>query len=154
ADHPGDRRGRRGPRPGATSRYHRRHGSNPLGVGGRGCGRRGQATTLAHGAARVVADVPPRLVAATPLRAPARPGLPRVPARHGVRPRRRPTASPRGARLSPMAPSLAGGHGEMSRALVLNATYEPLCVVPARRAVVLVLAEKADIVHETDRRLH
>ena len=42
----------------------------------------------------------------------------------------------------------------MSRALVLNATYEPLCVVPARRAVVLVLAEKADIVHETDRRLH
>jgi 5-methylcytosine-specific restriction endonuclease McrA len=28
-------------------------------------------------------------------------------------------------------------------ALVLNATYEPLCVVPLRRAVVLVLAEKA-----------
>jgi len=30
------------------------------------------------------------------------------------------------------------------RALVLNATYEPLAVVTARRAVVLVLAEKAD----------
>jgi 5-methylcytosine-specific restriction endonuclease McrA len=32
----------------------------------------------------------------------------------------------------------------MVKALVLNATYEPLAVVPARRAVVLVLAEKAD----------
>jgi 5-methylcytosine-specific restriction endonuclease McrA len=30
--------------------------------------------------------------------------------------------------------------------LVLNASYEPLCVVPFRRAVVLVLAEKAIIV--------
>jgi 5-methylcytosine-specific restriction endonuclease McrA len=30
--------------------------------------------------------------------------------------------------------------------LVLNATYEPLCVVPLKRAVVLVLAEKAVIV--------
>jgi 5-methylcytosine-specific restriction endonuclease McrA len=34
----------------------------------------------------------------------------------------------------------------VSGALVLNATYEPLCVVPLRRAVVLVLAEKAIIV--------
>ena len=34
----------------------------------------------------------------------------------------------------------------MSGALVLNATYEPLCVVPLKRAVVLVLAEKAVIV--------
>ena len=34
----------------------------------------------------------------------------------------------------------------MSGSLVLNATYEPLCVVPLRRAVVLVLAEKAIIV--------
>ena len=33
----------------------------------------------------------------------------------------------------------------MSRALVLNATYEPLCVVSDRRAVVLVLGEKAEI---------
>jgi 5-methylcytosine-specific restriction endonuclease McrA len=30
--------------------------------------------------------------------------------------------------------------------LVLNATYEPLCVVPLKRAVVLVLAEKAIVV--------
>ncbi len=35
----------------------------------------------------------------------------------------------------------------MPRALLLNASFEPLCVVPARRAVVLVLKEKAEIVH-------
>ncbi len=38
----------------------------------------------------------------------------------------------------------------MSGALVLNATYEPLCVVPLRRAVVLVLAEKAIVVEAGD----
>jgi 5-methylcytosine-specific restriction endonuclease McrA len=38
----------------------------------------------------------------------------------------------------------------VSGALVLNATYEPLCVVPLRRAVVLVLAEKAIIVEAGD----
>lgn len=35
----------------------------------------------------------------------------------------------------------------LGRALLLNATFEPLCVVPARRAVVLVLKEKAEILH-------
>lgn len=35
----------------------------------------------------------------------------------------------------------------MGRALVLNATYQPLCVVPVRRALVLALKEKADIIH-------
>ena len=40
----------------------------------------------------------------------------------------------------------------MSRALVLNATYEPLCVVPTRRALVLVLAEKAELLSATERR--
>ena len=34
----------------------------------------------------------------------------------------------------------------MTGALVLNGTYEPLCVVPARRAVCLLLVEKADLV--------
>lgn len=34
----------------------------------------------------------------------------------------------------------------MSRALVLNASFEPLSVVSARRAIVLVLAGKADLV--------
>ncbi len=42
----------------------------------------------------------------------------------------------------------------MSKALVLNATYEPLCVVPVRRAVVLVLKEKAEVLHAADRDLH
>jgi 5-methylcytosine-specific restriction endonuclease McrA len=37
----------------------------------------------------------------------------------------------------------------MSRALVLNATYEPLCVVPGRRAAVLVLGHKADVLHDS-----
>jgi 5-methylcytosine-specific restriction endonuclease McrA len=42
----------------------------------------------------------------------------------------------------------------MGRSLVLNATFEPLAVVSDRRAVVLVLADKADLVHGTDRRWH
>ena len=37
---------------------------------------------------------------------------------------------------------------------MLNATYEPLCVVPVRRAVVLVLKEKAEVLHATDQALH
>ncbi|MCW2776642.1 MAG: endonuclease [Frankiales bacterium] len=42
----------------------------------------------------------------------------------------------------------------MAEALVLNASYEPLCVVPGRRAVVLVLLGKAVPVAETDEVLH
>lgn len=42
----------------------------------------------------------------------------------------------------------------MTRALVLNASYEPLCVVSARRALVLVMSEKAELVHATDRVYH
>ncbi len=42
----------------------------------------------------------------------------------------------------------------MSGSLVLNATYEPLCVVPLRRAVVLVLAEKAVVVEAGDSVMH
>jgi len=34
----------------------------------------------------------------------------------------------------------------LGRALLLNASFEPLCVVPVRRAVVLVLKEKAEVV--------
>ena len=41
------------------------------------------------------------------------------------------------------APEQVSGPG---KALVLNATMEPLCVVPARRAIVLVLSAKADVV--------
>ncbi len=39
-----------------------------------------------------------------------------------------------------------------SKALVLNATMEPLCVVPARRAVVLVLSAKADVIETNGHR--
>jgi 5-methylcytosine-specific restriction endonuclease McrA len=39
-------------------------------------------------------------------------------------------------------------------ALVLNATYEPLCVVPMKRAVVLVLAEKATVIEAGEGLLH
>ncbi|MCJ7666887.1 MAG: HNH endonuclease [Anaerolineae bacterium] len=37
------------------------------------------------------------------------------------------------------------------RVLLLNATYEPICVVPLKRAVILVLSEKAEIIaaHDT-----
>jgi 5-methylcytosine-specific restriction endonuclease McrA len=40
----------------------------------------------------------------------------------------------------------------MAQALVLNATYEPLSVVPTRRAVTLVVREKAELVHGDGRR--
>lgn len=42
----------------------------------------------------------------------------------------------------------------MSRALILNATYEPLCVVPTRRALVLVLSDKAELLASTGRSYH
>ena len=38
--------------------------------------------------------------------------------------------------------------------LLLNATYEPLCVVSSRRAIVLVLAAKAEAVDVTDDEVH
>ncbi len=39
----------------------------------------------------------------------------------------------------------------MTQALVLNATYEPLCVVPTRRALMLLLDDKAELLHPTER---
>lgn len=42
----------------------------------------------------------------------------------------------------------------MRSALVLNATFEPLSVVPARRAVCLVLADKAEVVEDDGTVLH
>ncbi len=35
----------------------------------------------------------------------------------------------------------------MGRALILNASYQPLCVVPVRRALVLALKGKAEVLH-------
>jgi 5-methylcytosine-specific restriction endonuclease McrA len=42
----------------------------------------------------------------------------------------------------------------VSRALVLNASYEPLCVVPTRRALLLVLQSKAELLSGTGRVFH
>lgn len=42
----------------------------------------------------------------------------------------------------------------MAHALVLNATYEPLSVVPIRRAIVLVVGDKAETVHAGDGAFH
>jgi len=43
----------------------------------------------------------------------------------------------------------------MSRSvLVLNATFEPLSLVSVRRAVVLLLRDKAELVEATERMLH
>jgi len=42
----------------------------------------------------------------------------------------------------------------VSRSLVLNASFDPLCVVPSRRALVLVLDSKAELIHQTERLFH
>jgi 5-methylcytosine-specific restriction endonuclease McrA len=42
----------------------------------------------------------------------------------------------------------------VTRSLVLNATWEPLCVVASRRALVLVLAERAEMLHPSERVFH
>lgn len=46
------------------------------------------------------------------------------------------------------------GQITMRSALVLNATYEPLSVVSARRAICLVLLDKADIVADDGTQIH
>lgn len=42
----------------------------------------------------------------------------------------------------------------MTRSLVLNASYEALCVVSSRRALMLVMAEKAELLHGTGNAFH
>ncbi len=54
---------------------------------------------------------------------------------------------------APREDALAGPPAPV-QALVLNASYEPLCVVSGRRAVVLVLTDKAVAVAEGDGVLH
>src|ERR1700758_3705292 len=50
----------------------------------------------------------------------------------------------------PASPGSATG----GRVLVLNATYEPINVCTVRRAVVLLLKEKAEIIERAERQLH
>ncbi len=47
-----------------------------------------------------------------------------------------------------------GDRDTMRRVLVLNASYQPLNLVNVKRAVVLVLKNKAEIIEELDARLH
>ena len=42
----------------------------------------------------------------------------------------------------------------MARALLLNATFEPLCVVPARRAIVLLYKDKVEVLEHGDGYFH
>jgi 5-methylcytosine-specific restriction endonuclease McrA len=54
--------------------------------------------------------------------------------------------------LAPHVPAPAAS--TTGATLLLNATYEPLCVVSSRRAIVLVLAAKAEAVDVTDDEVH
>ena len=67
------------------------------------------------------------------------------------------TGAPSAGSLGTVVPVPAPGTtaepvGKPGKALVLNATMEPLCVVPARRAIVLVLSDKADVVQSNGHR--
>jgi 5-methylcytosine-specific restriction endonuclease McrA len=55
-----------------------------------------------------------------------------------------------------LPPVLNAGSGvtSLARSLVLNATYEPLAIVSSRRALLLVLDTKAEVVHATARFFH
>ena len=54
-----------------------------------------------------------------------------------------------------LQPFCAGkGYQAMHRVLVLNATYEPLSIVSVKRALVLLLKEKAELVECAEERLH
>jgi 5-methylcytosine-specific restriction endonuclease McrA len=48
----------------------------------------------------------------------------------------------------------ARAHGAAARSLVLNVTYEPISVVAQRRALILVLNEKAELLHASGERVH
>jgi 5-methylcytosine-specific restriction endonuclease McrA len=52
------------------------------------------------------------------------------------------------------AQSHTGRRTVSGRVLVLNASYEPLNVCSVRRAVVLILKEKAELLEQGDRKLH
>ncbi|MET9027508.1 HNH endonuclease [Nocardia sp. NPDC004168] len=50
----------------------------------------------------------------------------------------------------PTAPPAEGTNWLKTRVLLLNATYEPLTALSARRAIVLLICDKADAVHHND----
>ncbi len=63
-----------------------------------------------------------------------------------------PRRDPRPGSFTPAAPTAPAAI--TAACLLLNATYEPLCVVSSRRAIVLVLAHKAEPVDVSDALCH
>src|SRR3954453_22515174 len=65
-----------------------------------------------------------------------------------------PSASVHAAQTHPLPgidagpPTRDGSVWGRRRVLLLNSTYEPLAALPARRAVVMLLCGKADVVHD------
>jgi len=65
-----------------------------------------------------------------------------------------PSASGRAVSRRDPVPAPAQPAATSGATLLLNATYEPLCVVSSRRAIVLVLAAKAESIDVTDDEVH
>src|SRR3954453_558495 len=65
----------------------------------------------------------------------------------------RPPAARTGPPPRPGPPPAGAGRWAGGRVLVLNATYEPINVCTVRRATVLLLKEKAELVEQSERRL-
>ena len=126
----------------------------------RGRPRSRQAGRLARPGWWRRAAVPARCPTATTCASASRPST--GPSRARARRPRRATCGGagrgRGAGSAPVSSRRAMPPGEevssLGRALMLNASFEPLCVVSARRAVVLVLKEKAEIVARNGAELH
>ena len=93
-----------------------------------------------------------RLVATPAVPAGAGEGLSRLPRDHSVRRNRSSADSRRCGGLSRMVSGVGPSAAPMKarRALVLNASYEPLSIVSSRRAVCLLLADKAELVEADD----
>src|SRR4051795_12134031 len=60
---------------------------------------------------------------------------------------------PAPSRSAPLSEHQRRGR-EVGRVLVLNATYEPINVCTVRRAVVLLLKDKAEVIEHADWQLH
>jgi 5-methylcytosine-specific restriction endonuclease McrA len=71
-----------------------------------------------------------------------------------VEPAARGTGGEEPAGLSALPAQRQGQRGTNSRVLVLNASYEPINVCTIRRAVVLILKERAEVLERTERELH
>jgi 5-methylcytosine-specific restriction endonuclease McrA len=71
-----------------------------------------------------------------------------------VEPAARGTGGEEPAGPSALPAQRQGQRGTNSRVLVLNASYEPINVCTIRRAVVLILKERAEVLERSERELH